>query len=77
MASEGALYLVLEYISITLFIFLVGHCNYRSINYTLQIFCVTAIFNNINESFLIFRYGNQVIPDAMGTPGCIISGVME
>ncbi|KAG0283906.1 hypothetical protein BGZ96_011739 [Linnemannia gamsii] len=77
MASEGALYLVLEYISILLFIFLVGHCNYRSINYTLQIFCVTAIFNNINESFLIFRYGDRVIPDAMGTPGCIFSGVME
>ncbi|KAF9546702.1 hypothetical protein EC957_009462 [Mortierella hygrophila] len=77
MASEGALYLVLEYISITLFIFLVGHCNYRSINYTLQIFCITAIFNNINESFLIFRYGDRVIPDAFGTAGCIISGVFE
>lgn len=77
MASEGALYLVLEYISITLFIFLVGHCNYRSINYTLQVFCITAIFNNINESFLIFRYGDRVIPDAFGTAGCIISGVFE
>ncbi|KAF8943729.1 hypothetical protein BGZ47_005113 [Haplosporangium gracile] len=77
MASEGTLYLVLEYISITLFIFLVGHCNYRSINYTLQIFCITAIFNNINESFLIFRYGDRVIPDAFGTAGCIISGVFE
>src|SRR5690349_4180800 len=77
MASEGALYLVLEYISITLFIFLVGHCNYRSINYTLQVFCITAIFNHINESFLIFRYGDRVIPDAFGTAGCIISGVFE
>ncbi|KAG0268522.1 hypothetical protein BGZ95_002425 [Linnemannia exigua] len=50
---------------------------YRSINYTLQIFCAVAIFNNINESFLLLRYGENVMSRAHGTPGCIFSAVFE
>ncbi|KAK3846142.1 MAG: hypothetical protein J3R72DRAFT_434250 [Linnemannia gamsii] len=77
MASQEVTYLIFGYIGILLFLFLIGHCMYRSINYTLQIFCAVAILNNINESFLLLRYGENVMSRAHGTPGCIFSAVFE
>ncbi|KAF9904112.1 hypothetical protein EC991_003087 [Linnemannia zychae] len=77
MASQEVAYLIFGYVGILLFFFLIGHCMYRSINYTLQIFCAAAILNNINESFLLLRYGDNVMTLAPGTPGCIFSAVFE
>ncbi|KAG0294180.1 hypothetical protein BGZ97_005141 [Linnemannia gamsii] len=80
-------YVIVEYVSIILFVFLLGHCISRSINYTLQVFCIVAIFNNINESTLLFTHyhsqqDNQgqdqnLSTDAYGTPGCTISAFFE
>ncbi|KAK3846183.1 MAG: hypothetical protein J3R72DRAFT_516493 [Linnemannia gamsii] len=53
------IYVILEYTSIVLFLFLLGHCIRKSINYTLQIFCIVAIFNNINESTLLFFHDHN------------------
>ncbi|KAF9087800.1 hypothetical protein BGX29_000605 [Mortierella sp. GBA35] len=77
MASQEVAYLILEYISIALFLFLLGHCIYRSINYTLQIFCVVAILNNINESILLLHYEDRVMARTYGTVGCTISAIFE
>ncbi|KAF9127802.1 hypothetical protein BGW39_005621 [Mortierella sp. 14UC] len=77
MTGQDVAYLIFGYISILLFLFLIGHCMYRSINYTLQIFCTFAILNNINESFLLLHYGDNVMSRAFGTPGCIISAFFE
>jgi len=77
MASQEVIYLILEYVSIALFMFLIGHCAYRGINYTLQIFCIAAILNNLNESVLLLKYQERVIAQAKGTMGCTVSAVFE
>ena len=77
MASDEVNYLILEFVSVALLLFLFGHCFYRGINYTLQIFCIVAILNNINETVLLLVYGNHVMTRAGGSPGCIISAVFE
>ncbi|GJJ73748.1 hypothetical protein EMPS_06106 [Entomortierella parvispora] len=77
MASDEVNYLILEYVSIALFLFLFGHCFYRGINYTLQIFCIVAILNNINETVLLLAYDDRVMARAGGSPGCTISAVFE
>ncbi|KAG0348805.1 hypothetical protein BC939DRAFT_505264 [Gamsiella multidivaricata] len=81
MASNGvnqeALYIALEYVSIVLFLFLLFHCAYRGINYLLQIFCVAAIINNINESILVLYYGGQDLAPVRGTDACIVSAFFE
>ncbi|KAF9934118.1 hypothetical protein FBU30_003399 [Linnemannia zychae] len=77
MTAQETNYVILEYISITLFLFLIGHCAYKRINFTLQIFSIAAIFNNINESFLLIKYGDWVQTMAKGTSGCICSAVFE
>ena len=71
------IYAILEYVSILLFLFLLGHCVSRSINYTLQVFCIVAIFNNINESTLIFVHDHQDFGAHYGDPGCTISAFFE
>jgi hypothetical protein len=77
MASNEVTYLILEYVSIFLFLFLFGHCHYRGINYTLQIFCIVAILNNINETILLFAFDNRVMDEARGSLGCTVSAVFE
>ncbi|KAK5816091.1 hypothetical protein F5H01DRAFT_379763, partial [Linnemannia elongata] len=73
------IYVILEYVSIILFLFLLGHCIARSINYTLQVFCLIAIFNNINESFLLFihDHNQDLSASTYGTPGCTVSAFFE
>ncbi|KAI8361294.1 hypothetical protein B0O80DRAFT_437215 [Mortierella sp. GBAus27b] len=81
MADDGGThivaYVVLEYVGIALLLFLFGHCLYRSINYILQVICIVAILNNINESVLVLHYGHRVMSEAGGTAGCVVSAVFE
>lgn len=77
MNSNETIYITLGYIGIVLFLYLIGHCAYRGINYTLQIFCVVGIINSINETFLVFMYKDQVIEKAGGTAACTTSAVLE
>jgi len=75
--SLDTTYLILEYVGIVLLLFLFGHCVYRSINYTLQIICLVAIVNNLNESVLFVHYGSHVSTEAQGTTGCLVSAILE
>ncbi|KAG0011059.1 hypothetical protein BGZ81_002410 [Podila clonocystis] len=77
MYSNETIYITLGYVGIVLFLYLIGHCAYRGINYTLQIFCVVGIVNSINETFLVFKYNDQVMEMAGGTAGCTTSAIIE
>ncbi|KAG0085489.1 hypothetical protein BGZ93_006021 [Podila epicladia] len=77
MNSNETIYLTLGYIGIVLFLYLIGHCAYRGINYTLQIFCVVGIINSINETFLVFMHKGQVVAMAGGTAACTVSAIIE
>ncbi|KAF9298475.1 hypothetical protein BGZ74_009370 [Mortierella antarctica] len=77
MNSNETIYLTLGYISVVLFLYLIGHCAYRGINYTLQIFCVVGIINSINETFLVFMHKGQVVAMAGGTAACTTSAIIE
>ncbi|KAG0026044.1 hypothetical protein BGZ82_009681 [Podila clonocystis] len=77
MNSNETIYITLGYVGIVLFLYLIGHCAYRGINYTLLIFCVVGIVNSINETFLVFMYKDQVMEMAGGTAGCTTSAIIE
>ncbi|KAF9378569.1 hypothetical protein CPB97_009503 [Podila verticillata] len=77
MNSNETLYLVLGYLGIALFLYLIGHCAYCGINYTLQIFCVVGIINTLNETFLVFMYRDHVMEMAGGTAACTTSAIIE
>ncbi|KAF9942479.1 hypothetical protein BGZ67_001461 [Mortierella alpina] len=77
MAADELTFLILEYVGIALYLYLFGHCVYRSINYTLQVICVVGILNNINETFILLMFDDRVMTDARGTNACIISAVFE
>ncbi|KAF9287753.1 hypothetical protein BGZ68_001298 [Mortierella alpina] len=77
MAADELTFLILEYVGIVLYLYLFGHCAYRSINYTLQVICVVGILNNINETFILLMFDDRVMTNAHGTNACIVSAVFE
>ncbi|KAF9955958.1 hypothetical protein BGZ72_003216 [Mortierella alpina] len=77
MAADELTFLILEYVGIALYLYLLGHCAYRSINYTLQVICIVGILNNINETFILLMFDDRVMTDAHGTNACIVSAVFE
>ncbi|KAF9150517.1 hypothetical protein DFQ26_001571, partial [Actinomortierella ambigua] len=73
-------YLVLEYVSVILLLYLIVYCHNRQVNRTLQLFCAVALLNNVNETMLILHQltlGMTSVDATRGEPICIANAVIE